>query len=170
MVAMMRPELIRKLVILNVSHPIGFSRWMKRSTKQKLKLIYQLFFQPPLLPELLMPYALPLMMRKAGRFTREEIGEYKKMWRDFPTRRAMANYYRAMRRHRAELRDHMKPIDTPVLLIWAEHEPVFMRQSTELFDDYVPNLRIAHIAGAGHFVHADQPEIVSELLIEFARD
>lgn len=168
LVAMMRPELLRKLVVLNTPHPVPFLRELRRSRRQKIKLIYQLFFQPPVIPELLMPMLLPLLLRFAGRFTREEIREYKKAWRDFATRRGMANYYRAVRRNRREVRQHIRPIDIPTLLIWGEREPVFLRETTEDFDEYVPDLRIARIADAGHFVQTDAPEIVSELLVEFA--
>ena len=81
----------------------------------------------------------------------------------------MANYYRALRRNRGELRQHIRPIDLPTLLIWGAREPVFMRETTEDFADYVPNLRIVRIADAGHFVQTDAPVIVNELLIDFAR-
>lgn len=169
LVAMLRPKLLRKLVVLNVPHPVPFLRELRRSMRQKLKMVYQLFFQPPLIPELLMPFALPLLLRNAGRFTREDIVEYKRAWRDFATRRAMANYYRAVRRHRSELRQHIRPIEVPTLLIWGAKEPVFGIETTLDFDEYAPDLRIARVARAGHFVQTDQPEIVSELLIDFAR-
>ena len=169
LVAMMWPELLRKLIVLNTPHPVPFLRELRRRTRQKLNMSYQLFFQPPLIPELLMPIALPWMMRRAGRFRREEIEQYKKSWSNRATRHAMANYYRAIRKYRGELRQHVRPIALPTLLIWGEREPVFLRETSENFDDYVPNLRIARIAGAGHFVQTDEPEIVSELIAEFAR-
>ncbi len=169
LVAMMRPDLIRKLAILNTPHPVPFLRELRRSNRQKLKMAYQLFFQPPVIPELLMRPLLPLLLRSAGRFTRDEIREYKKAWRDPASRRAMANYYRAVRRHRGELRQLIRPIDMPVLLIWGAREPVFLAETTDDFSEYVPNLRIARIANAGHFVQTDAPEIVSELLTDFAR-
>ncbi len=168
LVAMMRPELIRKLAVLNTPHPVPFLRELRRSTRQKLKMAYQLLFQPPLLPELLMRPLLPLLLRFGGRFTPEEIREYRKAWRDPASRRAMANYYRAVRRHRGELRQWMRPIPMPVLLIWGVREPVFLASTTEDFGEYVPDLRIVRVAHAGHFVQTDAPAIVSELLVEFA--
>ncbi|MBK5260774.1 MAG: alpha/beta hydrolase [Thermoanaerobaculia bacterium] len=168
-VAMTRPELLRKLVILNMPHPVPLSRELRRSMQQKLRLAYQLFLQPPRLPELMMRAILPLMMRTAGRFTSAEIVEYRRAWARPGARRAMANYYRAVRRHGGELRKIIRPIEMPVLMIWGENDPVFMRATTEDFDEYVPNLRIVRIADAGHFVQTDEPELVSDLMIEFAR-
>ncbi len=169
LLAMMRPELLRKLVILNMPHPVPLLRELRRSKRQKLKMAYQLFFRPPFVPELLMRFLLPMVLRKGGRFTREDLTEYKKAWRNIETRRAMANYYRAFGRNRGELRQHLRPINLPTLLIWGAREPVFLRETTEDFDEYVPNLRIVRVDRAGHFVQTDAPEIVNELLIEFAR-
>jgi pimeloyl-ACP methyl ester carboxylesterase len=169
LLAMTRPELLRKLVILNMPHPVPLLRELRRSTRQKLKMTYQLFFRPPFFPERLMRWLLPLVLRKGGRFTREDLVEYKKAWRNLATRRAMANYYRAFGRNRGELRQHLRPINLPTLLIWGVREPVFLRETTEDFDEYVPNLRIVRVDRAGHFVQTDAPEIVNELLIDFAR-
>jgi epoxide hydrolase 4 len=169
LLAMMRPELLRKLVILNMPHPVPLLRELRRSKRQKLRMAYQLFFRPPFVPELLMRFLLPMVLRKGGRFTREDLTEYKKAWRNIETRRAMANYYRAFGRNRGELRQHLRPINLPALLIWGAREPVFLRETTEDFDEYVPNLRIVRVDRAGHFVQTDAPEIVNELLIDFAR-
>ena len=169
LVAMHRPDLLRKLVALNIPHPAPLLREIRRSTRQKLKLAYQLFFQPPLLPELLMPLLMPFVLRRMGRFTRDDIRVYRRSWRGFDTRRAMCNYYRALRRYRGELSRNVLPVRVPTLFIWGEREPVVTREATENFDEWVADLRIVRVAGAGHFVQTDQPEIVNELLIEFAR-
>jgi pimeloyl-ACP methyl ester carboxylesterase len=166
-VAMTRPDLLRKLVILNIPHPAPLLRELKRSTKQKLRLTYQLLFQVPLLPELLLPLVLPWVLRNAGRFTADEIREYRNAWKKPGALRGMANYYRAFRKYRREIRPLMRPIEIPTLLIWGEREPVFIRATTEDFDQWVPNLRIVFVAGAGHFVQTDQPEVVNELLLGF---
>lgn len=165
--AMTRPELLRKLVVMNVPHPAAFSREMRRSTKQKLKMVYQLFFQPPVIPEMLMRASLPAVLRLMGSFTAEEIDEYKAAWKKPGALRGMANYYRAMRKYRGDLKQLVKKIEIPTLLIWGEREPVFTRASSENFDEWVPNLRIARIAHAGHFVQTDAPETVNEILVDF---
>ena len=93
---------------------------------------------------------LPALLRNAGRFTPEEIGEYKKAWKKPGAIHAMTNYYRAMRKYRGDLKQLVKKIDVPTLLIWADHEPVFLREASENFDEWVPNLRVARIRRAGH--------------------
>jgi epoxide hydrolase 4 len=170
LVAMMRPELLTKLAVISIPHPGALLREIRRSSRQKMKLVYQLFFQPPVIPEILMPMVMPLMLRRMGRFTPDDIAELRRSWRDFAARRGMANYYRAIRKFRGELRRYTSRVDLPTLLIWGEREPVVTREATENLDEWVPNLRVVRIAGAGHFVQTDEPELVSELLIEFAKN
>ena len=166
-VAMMRPELVRKLVILNVPHPALFVRELRRSRKQRVRALYQLFFQLPLLPELFMRLFGRMLIRRAGRFTPEQIDEYTSNWKTDLT--PMLNYYRAMRRTRGELRPLMRRIDVPTLILWGEREPVMLPSTLEGTEEWAPQVRIERIPRAGHFVQHDAPERVSELLIGFAR-
>lgn len=165
--AMTRPELLTKLVVLNVPHPAAFSRELRKSARQKIRMLYQTLFWPPKVAELVLPAILPTILRRMGRFTSEEIREYTTSWKKPGVMTGMANYYRALRKNRGDLRRLVAKIDIPTLLIWGEREPVFTRASSENFDEWVPNLRIARIAGAGHFVQTDAPEEVNELLVDF---
>ena len=163
---MTRPELVRRLVIINVPHPATYARQLRRSTRQKIRSSYQLFFALPLLPEIFMRLFGGFMMRRLGRFSDDEIATYRRAWRGSLT--PMLHYYRALRRARGELRPLMRPIEVPVLMIWGENEPVFLRATDEETPRWVPDLRVERIAGVGHFVQHDAPERVNELLIAFA--
>lgn len=160
---MRRPDLLRKLVILNVPHPSAIAREARRHFRQKIKLLYQVYFQLPLLPELTMKV-----------LTRQ--------WRrDFTP---MLNYYRALRYRStavptlssilASTKSADDPsgrrVDVPTLIIWGECEPVFLASGLQDLDRWVPNVRIVRIPHAGHFVQRDAAERVNQLLIDFARD
>lgn len=164
--AMMRPELVRKLVILNVPHPAAIAREVRRSTKQKVKLLYQVFFQLPLLPELFMRAFGRMLLRRASRFTPDEVDAYVRQWRA-GSLTPMLNYYRAMRSSRGEMRKRFRRIEVPVLIIWGENEPVFLDSALEDLDAFVADVRIVRVPDAGHFVQRDAPERVNELLREF---
>lgn len=142
--AMARPELLRKLVILNVPHPSAIAREARRSFRQKLKLTYQVYFQLPLLPE----WTMKILTRQ---------------WRRNFT--PMLNYYRALRYKRKPSRR----IDVPTLILWGDREPVFLAEGFQNLERWVSDVRVERIAGIGHFVHRDAAERVNELLIEFAR-
>jgi len=161
--AMARPDLVRKLVIMNVPHPAAIARELGRSTKQKIRLLYQLFFRLPVLPELFMRLFGRALLRRAGRFTSEEVDAYAKQWSLTP----MLNYYRAVPRSRGTLKKMFRRIDVPVMILWSEREPVFLDSTLEDLGAWVTDVRIERIPGAGHFVQHDARERVNELLIEF---
>lgn len=163
--AMTRPELVRKLVILNVPHPALFARELRRSRLQRIKASYQLFFQLPVIPELFMKIFGKRLARRAGRFTKEEIDVYAAhMKRNI---RTMLHYYRALRKTRGELRPMMRRIDVPTMLIWGDWEPVFVPETLHGTEEWVPDLRFERIPKTGHFVQHDAWERVNQLLLDF---
>ncbi len=165
--AMTRPDLLRKLVIINVPHPAAIAREIRRSTRQKINVLYQAYFQLPVLPELTMRLFGRRFLRRAGRFTPEEIEQYARQWRGNLS--PMIHYYRAIRKSRQEVRERGRPIETPTLIIWGENEPVFLPSALEDMERWVTNVRIERLPGIGHFAQHDAPERVSELIAEFAR-
>lgn len=141
-IAMMRPDVIRKLIILNVPHPSAIAREVRRSWRQRIRLSYQLFFQVPLLPELVMKIVL-------------------RQWRrDFTP---LIHYYRALRYKR----DRSRRVDTETLILWSGREPVFLPSTIEDIEQWVPNARIERIPRAGHYAQRDAPDRVNELLVAF---
>lgn len=168
--AMLHGDLVERLIIVNSPHPVPYVREIRRSMRQKWRAKYQLFFQPPWLPELVMRRFRYRMLRRAlarlGAFTAEEIDRYVEAWAKPGALRGMANYYRAAAR-RGATRGLMRPIAVPTLMIWGDRDPFFTRETLEGFGDYVPNLRIEHIPTAGHFVQTDAPDRVNELMIAF---
>lgn len=164
--AMMRPDLVRKLIILNVPHPAAFRRELRRSREQRLRALYQLYFQLPLLPELTFRLFGRALMRRAARFTSTDLDEYERGWRG--SLRPMFHYYRALRRTRGRLFRLIRPIEVPVLVIWGEREPVFIPAAFEGWDEWVTDLRVEKIARRGHFVQHDAAEKVNALLVEFS--
>jgi pimeloyl-ACP methyl ester carboxylesterase len=170
--AMLYPALVSRLIILNSPHPVAYLREMRRSARQKWRAKYQLFFQPPWIPEFLMRrfhYAvLRRSLARLGSFTNDEIERYVESWSQPGALTGLANYYRAMRQ-RSGMRGLMRRIDIPTLMIWGDLDPFFTPETLRDFGEYVPDLRIEHIADAGHFVQTDAPVRVSELMMSFAR-
>ena len=157
-VAMMRPELVSKLAILNVPHPGAFARELRRSRSQRLRAAYQLFFQLPLLPE--------IAWRLFGRAVMRRMTGRRYTWKG--PLRPMFNYYRALRRTRGELRKLITRIEVPVLIIWGAEQSIFIEETLHDLDRWIADLKIERIARARHFVQHDAPERVSQLLIDFA--
>jgi len=170
--AMLYPELVRRLIILNSPHPVAYLREMRRSARQKWRAKYQLLFLLPWLAEFVMRRFRYTLLRRSlarlGSFTAEEIERYVEAWMKPGALTGMANYYRAMR-HRKGMRGLMRRIDVPTLMIWGDLDPFFTPETLRDFGEYVPDLRITHVPDAGHFVQTDAPGKVSELMIGFSK-
>jgi pimeloyl-ACP methyl ester carboxylesterase len=167
--AMIHPEQVAKLVVMNSPHPAPLSREVRRQLRQKLKLSYQLFFRMPVLPNLFLRIFGGFLLGRIGGFTPADVAEYRAEWRKPGALDGMLNWYRALPKSRGELRQLMRRIDAPTLIIWGDGDPVFTLETLNDFSEHVPNLRIERIATAGHFVQTDAPDRVNELLIDFLR-
>ena len=167
LLAMLHPSLIDRLVVMNAPHFVPMRREIDRSFGQKMRLTYQLFFNLPVLPEIFIRLFGKMLMSRIGSFTPEEVRTYVETWRKPGATTAMLNYYRAIRKHRAELRGLMRKIEMPTMLVWGERDPVFKVAMTENFSEWVPDLRVERIPEAGHFVQTDAAEKVNALLLAF---
>jgi pimeloyl-ACP methyl ester carboxylesterase len=171
--AMLYPELVRRLIILNSPHPVPYLREMRRSARQKWRAKYQLLFHPPWLAEFVMRWFRYALLRRTlarfGNFTAEEIERYVEAWAKPGALTGMANYYRATRQRKG-MRGLIRRIDIPTLMIWGDLDPFFTPETLKDFREYVPDLRLEHIPDVGHFVQTDAPGKVNELMLEFARE
>src|SRR5213076_2300927 len=109
--AMTHPDQLRRLVVLNSPHPVPFRRELRRSSEQRIRALYMLFFRLPVLPELFLRLGgLRWMMSAAGRFTPDDLREYAHAWRQPGAITGMVNYYRAIGRYGKELTALVRPI------------------------------------------------------------
>jgi len=174
--AMRRPDLLERLVILNSPHPVAFARAL-RNPAQWLRSSYMLFFQIPWLPECLLSAGDFTLLARTLRsepvngdaFTAEDVVLYKRALGKRGALTAALNYYRALLRYPSELRRDNRPIATPTLLIWGEGDRYLGVGMTEGLGKWVPNLRVAKIPDASHWVQNDAPERVNTLLLDLLR-
>ena len=172
--AMWHPERLDRLGILNAPHPARFSRSMKRP-RQFLRSSYMLFFQVPVLPELLLRANDFLVLRRLfrydperpGAYTDEDIEQIVASAREPGALRGMLAWYRAMMQRPTHTR--WKTIDKPVQVVWGEKDRYLGRELAEPPREWVPDVRFAAVPGASHWVQADAPETVNRLLIDFLR-
>jgi pimeloyl-ACP methyl ester carboxylesterase len=174
--AMLRPDLVERLVILNAPHPAAFARALG-SPAQWLRSHYMVFFQIPWLPEWLLSTGdFTLLGRTLRRepvvreaFTAEDVAHYKHALTRPGALTAALNYYRATFRYPSELRRGARQVTAPTLLIWGERDRYLGIGMTEELDQWVPNLQVERIPEASHWVQNDAPGRVNELLLQFLR-
>jgi len=164
-VAMWHPRRVRRLAILNVPHPERMWRGL-RTLRQLRKSWYMFFFQLPVLPEWFMS---PLRLRRAFRYTPARRGAYddaviEAMVAAAGDRTAPINYYRAAARYRSP---PWKTVAAETLVIWGERDQWLVAELAEPDPRWVPRVRVERIAEASHWVQADAPGPVNELLVSF---
>jgi pimeloyl-ACP methyl ester carboxylesterase len=171
--AMTAPERVERLAILNAPHPKAFRREI-RTPDQMRRSWYAMAFQLPLLPEMAIRaknFALLEAVFRAesvrpGAFTDDDIQRYKEAAARPGALTAMINYYHAAGRYP---RPSTRIIEHPTLLIWGERDQALRVQLTCGLEEWVPDIRIECLPEASHWVAAEFPEKVAELLTGFLR-
>jgi epoxide hydrolase 4 len=173
--AMNHPEVIERLAILNVPHPRRTLQGL-RTPRQLAKSWYMLFYQLPWLPELSARARGWWGWRhvfeseaRPGAFTPRDIERYVEAWSQPGAPTGMVNFYRAaLRQTRRRAERRIRPVEAPTLVIWGQRDRHLGAELAEPERADVPNLeRVVRLPEASHWVHQDEPERVSELLVEF---
>lgn len=175
--AMLYPERVAKLAILNVPHPVRFMRGLW-TPKQLLKSWYVLALQVPGPPGKWIEreiFAQFLIDARRDPLRPEAIGgEAVERYREAMARpgalTAACNYYRALfRRNPLKARTLLQKINAPTLVIWGERDRYLRPELAEPDLSWVPDLRVERLPEASHWVAEDQPEEVNAMLLEFLR-
>jgi pimeloyl-ACP methyl ester carboxylesterase len=168
------PEVVSRLAILNLPHPRRMLQGIRRP-RQLLRSWYMFFFQLPWVPERLARARRWFALRhsfqhdaRPGAFTAQDIDRYIEAWSQPGAVTAMLNYYRAVFRQtpqRAQAR--IRTVHAPTLVIWGERDRHLGAELAEPDRADVPNLERVVRLDASHWVHHDQPERVTQLLVDF---
>ncbi len=168
--ALKHPDVCERVVMLNIPHPVVFTKTLKSSFKQIRASWYVFFFQLPWLPEWVLQRrdfaALTKVFDSArpGAFTDQEMNDYKAAWSQPGAVKAMLAYYRAAVRV-GEQRPDSYQVQPPLLLIWGKNDIALTTQMAEASVEFCKDGRL-ELLDASHWVQNDQPERVTELVLE----
>jgi pimeloyl-ACP methyl ester carboxylesterase len=157
------PERVRSLTALSVPHPAAFAAAMSHST-QALRSWYMLFFQLPVLPELIFDRAGE--RRFVARLRATGLDE--ESARRFAARAGALtgplNWYRALP---FELRQRLGPVTTPTLFVWGDQSRFITREAAEDCARHVNGpYRFVVLPGASHWLPSASAPEVAPLLLE----
>ena len=173
--ALLIPERLNKLAILNVPHPAVFLGTLRTNPRQMWRSWYIAFFQLPRLPELGFSdrnfaggIKSLVASSRPGTFTSEDLEQYRRAWSNPGTVTAMINWYRALFRNRPALPADLK-VHVPTHILWGKRDmfllPEMARQSVDLCD----SAKLTYFPEATHWLQHEEPDAVNAALIEHFR-
>jgi pimeloyl-ACP methyl ester carboxylesterase len=174
--ALTRPEVIKKLIILNMPHPRLFVQNLLTNPRQMLRSWYISFFQLPWLPEAalrannyrLIEQAFRRMAVHKERFGQDLIEQYKQAAAQPGALTSTINYYRAAARRGLLGVAGRDPVGRiPTLVIWGEQDTALGKELNDRLTHYVLNLRLRFIPDASHWVQQDRPDLVNQYMQDF---
>ena len=177
--AIRRVRPLDRLVIMNVPPP-GVDLASGR-LRQLFRSWYILFFQLPMLPELLLragnyrliAAAFRSMAADKHRFPDEVLDVYRRNAAHPGALTAMVHYYRALVRGGGMLRQRRlgyPMIETPTLMLWGERDAALGKELTYGTGELVRDLTLRYLPDASHWVQQDDPERVNAMLKAWLED
>lgn len=168
--ALRHPELIEKMVIMNVPHPRVFQRQLRSNIKQIFKSWYAGWFQLPFIPETTLRFAdsrifarIIQMTANKGSFTEEDMEEYRRAWAEPNAMKSMLNWYRAYLRYPPKPPKNWR-VSVPTMIIWGKKDVALSFDLVEPSYDLLDNGELMVMEKATHWVQHDEKERVSQLL------
>lgn len=170
--AVLHPGRIAKLAVLNVPHPSVMRRYVYTRPAQMLRSWYIFFFQIPWLPEtFLSSFSFRAAARalqgssRPGTFSAEDLAQYRAAWSQPGALTAMINWYRAATRYRIPFPD--RTVRVPTRILWGERDRFLMTEMAHESLRYCANGELFTFAEASHWLQHEQPDKVSQHLIQF---
>lgn len=180
--AVQRPQLLKRLVIVNSPHPATFLRELKNNPMQQAASAYMNFLCRPDAEALLAADDFRRMWpmftnmgaadpaRKGGGWLTPQVREqYRAVWGAGLT--GGCNYYRASPLRpptspddaimKLEFAPEFVTVKVPTLVIWAEDDSALPPSLIDGLEAYVPRMRLVRVPGATHWIVHEQPELVA---------
>lgn len=168
-----RPDLVEKLIAINIPHPLAMPKVMMRNPLQWVRSSYMAYFQIPKLPEGMMAADDYSFMKRAmtatGRkdaFSEEDLENYKEAWGQPGALTGMLNWYRALPKGSFS-QTPRKKIEVPVRILWGIGDQFLSQQLAKESLNFCKDAELVFIGQATHWVHHEQPFIVNGLIGEF---
>ena len=180
--AVQRPQMLKRLVIINSPHPATFLRGLQHNPEQQRASAYMNFLRRPdaekLLAENDFARMWPMLTnmgaadasREGGGWLTEAVrAQYRAVWSAGLT--GGCNYYRASPLHPPTPEDSsvidivFEPdfvtVKVPTHVVWAEDDIALPASLLDGLEAFVPNLRLVRVPGATHWIVHERPAFIA---------
>lgn len=185
-VAISRPQLVSRLVMMNAPHPVPFARALANDPAQQAASQYMNWLRRPGSENALAADDFALMRKFLRGVSRTDwldertLTAYKQAWGQEGAIRGGVNWYRASPLHpasdtepgadRLALREQDFIVPMPTLLIWGEQDQALLPVLLDGIERVVPQLRLVRIPDATHWLVHEKPELIRAAIDEFLGD
>jgi epoxide hydrolase 4 len=180
--AAQRPELIRRLLIINSPHPATFLRELRDNPAQQAASAYMNFFCRPDAAALLaqddFARLWPFFTKMGGQAWLDEVQRerYREVWR--AGLEGPLNYYRASPLrpplsgtdaiHSLVLPSELVTVRVPTTVLWGDADIALPPALLNGLEAFVPTLDVRPVAGATHWLVHEQPALVADTIVRLA--
>ena len=159
--ALLHPQRVAKLVVLNVPHPSVLRKFLSTHLRQVLRSWYMFFFQLPWLPEAVFSAfnfhvgaRSLLRSSRPGTFSAEDLAQYRAAWSQPGALTAMINWYRAIFRTRVKFPD--KTVRVPTRILWGERDAFLLAEMAHESLRYCTSAELFTFANATHWLQHEE--------------
>jgi len=174
--AAQRPDLLRRLLMINSPHPAAFLRELRHNPQQQAASAYMNFLGRPDAHQLLAEddfRRLWPFLGQAAWLKPAVCEQYRQAWANGG--RGLGgpvNYYRASplrpplaaddKLHQLMLPDEAVTVRVPTTLLWGDQDKALLPALLDGLDRWVPQLQVQRVPEASHWIVHEQPGLVAE--------
>ena len=172
--AIVHPECLTKLVVINGPHPALFNREITHNPQQQAASSYMNLLKSPQAEQVLSAdnyqWLARLLFepdRPTSLFSEADQQAYRAAWAQPGALTGALNYYRAALTLGYGFPPSTYQVRVPTLVIWGEQDKYLTNSLLTGLEQYVPDLTIKRIANGTHSVLHEQPALVNKYIRDF---
>jgi len=170
--AIMYPEIVDRLVIMNAPHPAIFSRLLLEDDAQIKASQYMTDFLDPATEDRLLADDAAEISQwivdygvKKGFLDETDGARYRAAWQMPGAMTAMLAYYRAQAESKGAPVDPTDlTVGMPTWVLWGMKDRALLPANIEGLEEYVPNLTLVRADDADHWVVHQRPDLVTQVV------
>ena len=167
------PERIKRLVIMNVPHPVVFQKHLFSNQKQMEKSWYVFYFQIPGAVEAFAsaddyqwPVSLLAKTSRPGAFAPEELERYREAFKQPGAFSSMVNWYRAALQAPSERPSDFR-VKMPILVLWGVNDVAIVPEQADQSMAFCDNGRLVKFEKCSHWIEHEEAAAINPMIDDF---